>query len=239
MKSEKRGVGRVPVFAVAAGAVVLHAGAGWAGAQSLFQRQSEVPTAQDGKPDPQAPLREVSLTYTEAPPPRQIQLNDLVTIIIDETSKQESKQSLDTKKDYDWAAAIQKFPSLKKLIDGELQTGNSDPVVELGLDSKNKFKGEGTYERNDRFSAKIQAKVIDVKPNGVLVLEARKTIESGEERQTIILSGSCRKEDITNANSVLSTQLAELSISSKQEGEVKDSSTRGLIPKVLEALFNF
>ncbi|HLO41452.1 MAG TPA: hypothetical protein VK176_10545, partial [Phycisphaerales bacterium] len=48
--------------------------------QSLFQRSAEVPTAPDGKPDHQAPLRETSLTYSEAPPPRQIQINDLVTI---------------------------------------------------------------------------------------------------------------------------------------------------------------
>ncbi|MCG3123703.1 MAG: Flagellar L-ring protein [Phycisphaerales bacterium] len=225
--------------AVAAGGLMVSVACATAQAQSLFQRPSEVPIGADGKPDVQAPLREASLTYTEAPPPRQVQINDLVTIIIDETSKQKSEQSLDTEKKYDWAAAIEKFPSLKKLIDGELQTGNSTPVVELELGSRNKFNGDGTFERTDRFSARIQAKVIDVKPNGVLVLEARKSVATGEEKQTIILSGSCRKEDVTDANTVLSSQLADLDIVTKQEGEVKDASTKGLIPKVLEAIFNF
>jgi flagellar L-ring protein precursor FlgH len=210
-----------------------------ASAQSLFQRSAEIPTTPDGKPDHQAALRETSLTYSEAPPPRQIQINDLVTIIIDETSKQQSDQSLDTKKDYDWQAALNKFPSLKKLIDGELGTGDSTPVVELDVESKNKFKGEGTFERTDKFSARIQAKVIDVKPNGVLVVEARKAVQTGEEKQTIILSGNCRREDVTLNNTVLSTQLAELSIVSEQEGQVKDSATKGWIPRVLETLFNF
>ncbi|MCC6428800.1 MAG: flagellar basal body L-ring protein FlgH [Phycisphaerales bacterium] len=210
-----------------------------ASAQSLFQRQAEVATTPDGKPDPQAPIREMSLTYTEAPPPRSIQINDLITIIIDETSKQKSEQVLDNKKDYDWAAAIKKFPSLKHMIDGELQTGDSDPVVELELGNHNKFKGDGSFERTDRFSARIQAKVIDVKPNGTLVLEASKMIASGEEKQSIVLSGVCRKEDITDANTLLSTQLADLTIITKQEGEVKDTATKGLIPKVLETLFNF
>ncbi|HLO40599.1 MAG TPA: flagellar basal body L-ring protein FlgH, partial [Phycisphaerales bacterium] len=166
-------------------------------------------------------------------------INDLVTIIIDETSKQQSDQSLDTKKDYDWKAALNKFPSLKKLIDGELGTGDSDPVVELDVNSKNKFKGEGTFERTDKFSARIQAKIIDVKPNGVLVVEARKSVQTGEEKQTIILSGACRREDVTQNNTVLSTQLAELSIVSEQEGQVKDSATKGWIPRILETLFNF
>ncbi len=229
----------LPRLAGAATVILLASIPSRAQAQSLFQRQSEVPLTPSGKPDVQAPLRETSLTYTEAPPPRQIQINDLITIIIDETSKQKSEQSLDTKKDYDFKAALNKFPSLKKLIDGELGTGNSDPVVELDASSKNKFKGDGTFERTDKFSARIQAKVIDVKPNGVLVLEARKLVEAGEEKQTIILSGSCRKEDITLTNTVLSTQLADLSISSKQEGQVKDTATKGWIPRVLETLFNF
>lgn len=223
--------------ALAAGIVLVSACE--ARGQSLFQRPATTPVGLDGKPDPQAPLREVSLTYTEAPPSRQIQINDLITIVIDETSKQKSEQSLDTKKDYDWKAALNKFPSLKKLIDGEIGTGDSSPVGELDLSSKNKFKGDGTFERTDRFSARVQAKVIDVKPNGVLVLEARKTVETGEEKQTIILSGSCRKEDITTTNTVLSTQMADLFVSTKQEGQVKDASTKGLIPRVLETLFNF
>jgi flagellar L-ring protein FlgH len=231
------------IAALGAAAVALAEFAGLtcapASAQSLFQRQTEAPIDANGQPDAQAPIREVSLMHVETPPPRKFEINDLVTIIIDETSKQQSKQKLDTKKDYDWQAAINKFPSLKKLIDGELGTGDSDPVVELDLESKNKFKGEGTFERNDRFSARIQAKIIDVKPNGVLVIEASKTIQTGEERQTIMLAGQCRKEDVTDANTVLSTQLADLTITSAQEGQVKDSAEKGLIPRVLESLFSF
>ncbi|HRJ51059.1 MAG: flagellar basal body L-ring protein FlgH [Phycisphaeraceae bacterium] len=221
------------------GLVVLAGFAPAAAGQSLFRRSGEMPVAPDGNPDPNAHLRAASLTYSEPPPPRIVQINDLVTIIIDETSKQKSEQTLDTKKNYDFEAVLEKFPSLRKLIDGELATGNSEPVVEMGIGSKNKFKGEGTFERTDRFSARIQAKVIDVKPNGVLVLEARKVVETGEEKQTIILSGSCRKEDVTNANTVLSTQLAELAISTQQEGEVRNSATKGLIPRLFEAIFNF
>jgi flagellar L-ring protein precursor FlgH len=81
--------------------------------------------------------------------------------------------------------------------------------------------------------------VIDVKPNGILVLEARKTIQKNEEHQSIVLSGQCRTEDVTNANSVLSSQLAELTLISKQEGQVKDAATKGWIPRIIEALFAF
>jgi len=94
-------------------------------------------------------------------------------------------------------------------------------------------------DRSDRFSDRITATVIDVKPNGVLVLEAKRTVKKDDEEQNLVLSGECRREDVTQNNTVLSTQLAELTLVSKNTGQVKDSATKGWIPRILEAIFNF
>lgn len=210
-----------------------------ASAQSLYLRKPKVALNERGEVDPGVMLKDVSMTYIDPPKPKTYKVHDQVTIIIDETSRESSKQTLDTKKDYDNSAALSKFPSLEALLDLQLQGGGNDNTAELGINSKQKYKGEGTYDRSDRFSARITAKIIDVKPNGVLVLEARKTIQKNEEFQSIVLSGQCRTEDVTNANSVLSSQLAELTLISKQEGQVKDAATKGWIPRLLDALFAF
>jgi flagellar L-ring protein precursor FlgH len=228
---------RVLILTVAAGA--LAAPVTMAAAQSLYLRKPKVALNERGEVDSGAMLKEVSMTYIDPPKPKTFKIHDQVTIIVDETSRESSKQTLDTKKDYDNSAALTKFPSLEALLDLQLQGGGNDNGPELGLNSKQKFKGEGTYDRSDRFSARITAKVIDVKPNGILVLEARKTIQKNEEHQSIVLSGQCRTEDVTNANSVLSSQLAELTLISKQEGDVKDAATKGWIPRIIEALFAF
>ncbi len=108
------------------------------------------------------------------------------------------------------------------------------------MGGKQKFKGEGTAKRSDRFVARIQAVVIDVKPNGTLVLEARKTVASQNgEAKTIVLSGSCRQEDITDANTINSSLLADLRLIQTTEGEVSKSAEKGFIPRILEAIFNF
>ena len=60
--------------------------------------------------------------------------------------------------------------------------------------------GKGNYTRNDSFSMKIQAEIIDVKPNGTLTIEARKTIDKNGETQSTVLSGVCRIADITQNN---------------------------------------
>lgn len=223
-------------FAVAVGAAAATVSA--ARAQSLFMRSEPVRMDENGKPDPLASLRAASLVFIEAPRPKTYAVHDKITIIIDETSKQTSQQTLDSKKNYDLTDSLNQFPGLAALLDLELRNGLGNPAS-VDVHSKNAFKGQGTYDRSDRFTAKITATVIDVKPNGVLVVEARKTKVTDEESQTIVLSGECRPEDVTTSNTVLSSQIAELTLVTKNEGQVKDSSTKGFIPRVLEAIFNF
>ena len=76
-------------------------------------------------------------------------------------------------------------------------------------------------------------------PGGVLVLEARRERATDDEAQTLVLSGQCRAEDVTSSNTVLSSQLADLILRTENTGQIKDSSTIGWIPRVLEAIFNF
>lgn len=221
------------------GAAALLSLAGTAAAQSLFLQPVATPLDSANQPDTQANIKAASLLFVQKPKPKEFAVHDQVTIIIDERSTISADQSLDTKKDYNFNAAVTDFPSLQAFLEGQLNNGDSTAGAALGIDSKNKFKGEGTYDRTDRFSARITATVIDVKPNGTMVLEAKKTIQRDKESTLLILSGACRREDVTDANTVLSTQLADLSLVTKNEGQVKDSSTKGLIPRVLEAIFNF
>lgn len=212
--------------------------------QSLFSRKPPAPMlgSQGGKAQapsgPEGPFYAASLTATQPPPPRSFQVHDLVTIIVEETSSQKAEQKLKTDKKYDLKDSVGDFIDVNQLMELILTDGLESGVgVEVNGDHK--FDGKGTYERSDRFSAKIQAEVIDIKPNGVLVVEARKYIEKDEEKQTYTLSGACRTEDVTKSNTVLSSQLADVVLVVKNEGQAKDAGNRGLIPRVLDTLFAF
>lgn len=218
--------------------------AGTANAQSLFRPLGEVlppTTGADGTPmtAPNEELRATSMMYIAPPKPRKFEIHQQVMILVDENSQSTSKESLETKKDMQQNASLKKFPSLKDLIEGELRTGDSSPIVEFGVADKSKYKGEGTYQRDDRFTAKISATVIDVKPNGILVIEARKSITTNGETKTLVLAGTCRREDVTGSNTVLSSQLADLTIVQETSGELRDASDKGWITRVLEAVFSF
>ena len=220
-------------------ALVLSVTAG-AGAQSLMIPPT-VPTntANGASTRDGSELAQLSVMAIEPPRPREFKMHDLVTIIIDETSRQQAEQSLKTDKKYDNDSSINALIDPWELLELRLRQGDLKDVTLLDIANKAKFDGKGTFERNDRLQMKIQAEVIDVKPNGVLVLEAKKFIDKNGETQETVLGGICRQEDITQSNTVFSTQLANMSLTTKSTGEVDKAGKKGLIPRVLETIFAF
>lgn len=185
-------------------------------------------------------LQGVSLFAVSAPPPKRYAKHDAVQVIINETSAESFTQTTDYKKDYTLKAELSKFPSLSALFeDIALREGIGSVKPAVGVTGNKQTKGTGKFDRRDQVTAKITASVIDVKPNGNLVLEARESRSSDKEVTTMVLSGVCRAEDITRNNTVQSSQLADLTIRIEHEGNVKESGEKGFIPRILEAVFNF
>lgn len=193
--------------------------------------------------DPNAPaleLEEVSLTFIPEPEVKVFKAHDIVTIIIDEVSSQESSQTLETEKESSTSAQIATVVDLISLL--ELRLRENERINDLDLidfDASREFEGEGDYEREDRFSARIAATILEVKPNGTVVLEARKRIVKDDEVQTLVIAGLARTEDITLQNTVLSSQLADLTLEVQHEGEVRDAAKKGFLTKFFDTVFAF
>ncbi len=161
---------------------------GAANAQSFYEFAVEVALDELGEPDPAAPLRTMSMLYIDVPKPKEFMVHDLVTLIISETSSAESKQTLNTKKEYDLTTDVGPFPDLAQLLGLRLEPGARSNLASLGIINDQELKSKGTAKRSDRFIARITAEIIDIKPNGNLVLEARKTVASQNgESKTIVL----------------------------------------------------
>ncbi len=185
-------------------------------------------------------LQSHSLFAVVPPKARTYQKHDLLEVIINESSVEKMQQSLDTKKNYDTSAQLTDFPSLEALIEGQLRNNPASKLpAKIGLKSNDKWKGEGDYQRKDNLTARLSAKVVDIKPNGTLVVEARESRQQGEETYTLVLSGTCRSEDITKNNTIQSSQLADLNIRIDHEGQVKRAAEKGFISRFFDAIFNF
>mgnify|MGYP002783601002 FL=1 len=210
-----------------------------ANGQSLLRDEKTAPPPEASGEELNKPLQQASLIYVAAPKPKAFNKNDLITILIDEQSKASSDSDAKSEKTMSFTAALKKFPDLVSLLETRAEGSDRNPLMELDVSGKPKWEGKGNYDRTDKLSAKITATIIDVKPNGVLVLEAKKTITKDEEVTTILLAGNCRTEDVTTSNTVLSSQLADLTVSSKNEGQVRDASKKGWVPRLFDTVFGF
>lgn len=224
-----------------------------ASAQSLFRQPTPAPEQPGGlvqpppvvagqplAPNPVADLDGVSLYALQPVAPRQIKVNDLVTVIVNQSSKIERDHKLEADKDTSTQFQVDAFVDFMELLtEGRLKSSGASNFPRIDLSSQRSFDGEGKMDREDRITARITATVIDVKPNGLVVLEARASLFTDEEEQLMLVSGVCRAEDITASNTIQSTQLADLKLEVYHGGEVRDAAKKGFVTRALDAIFAF
>ena len=170
------------------------------------------------------------------PEPTLIRPHDLVTVIVREESAAKSTGKLDVKKEASIKAAIDQYVALNfRSLSLNNRVGNDG----IAGGATANLKGDGTMDRKDSFVTRLTASVLDVKPNGTVVIEARRRIVSDDEEQTFVLVGTFRKEDLTPDNTILSTQLHDLNLEKHTRGAVRDATRRGFIPRLLGKLNPF
>jgi flagellar L-ring protein precursor FlgH len=204
---------------------------------------ADAPAATSGRVDDSGnhALRGVSMFAVAPDKPRQFKKHDLVQIIVRETSKAESTHELELEKDYSVDGRVRAWPRLRleDIIQLQLYAGRDDNLPEVRVDLTKDFEGEGDYTREDDLTARLTAEVIEILPNGNLILEARTHIKTDEEESTINVTGVCRPEDVTASNSVLSNLIHDLKIEKVHKGELKKTNQKGILSKILDVFFAF
>jgi flagellar L-ring protein precursor FlgH len=187
----------------------------------------------------QARLADVSFHAVPEPQPRTLRKHDQVTIIVREESEFSSKGRSEFKKEAEFEARLEEFIKLK-LRNAEIEGGALGAATpSVRGTGKRDFKGEGTVDRSDSFTTRVQAEVVDVKPNGTLVLQARSHIKTDDEERYFVLTGSCRVEDVNADNTILSTQLFDKDLRHSSKGTVRNASRRGWLAHLLDAVSPF
>lgn len=127
--------------------------------------------------------------------------------------------------------------STKMGAGADINTGGStiDPSISIG--SNNEFSGRGQTARNERFRARLSARVVSVESNGDMRIEGKRITTINGETQTITVTGLVRLADIRSDNSVLSYHIADMVLVYEGEGTVTTAQEPGLITKFLRMLF--
>ncbi len=186
-------------------------------------------------------LRSVSMFAVTVPKPRTFNKHDLIEIVVRETSRVEARHRLDAEKEYKLDGKITAWPNIQllDLLELQLRAGRTTDLPKLGVAFDKGFEGEGRYRREDDLTARLTAEVIEVLPNGHLVLEARTHIKTDEEEATLRVTGICRPQDVSPANTILSNQIHDLEVEKIHKGELKKANEKGIIAKFLDFIFAF
>ncbi len=186
-------------------------------------------------------LRAVSMFAVAPAEARLFQEHDLIQIVVRETSTARSHHELETEKDWALRGAVQEWPDLNwdNLVEGWLQAGNPANLPGVDVRVSKDFDGDGDYRRRDDFTARLTAEVVQVLPNGNLILESRTQMKQDDEEFVLKVTGICRSDDVTAANLIQSSQLHDLKVEKINKGELKKANEKGILAKFLDAVFAF
>lgn len=156
-------------------------------------------------------------------------VGDLVTIIIKETTTASTDASTERKKESKTDATITTFlyPSDKHLVeDGEKPA--------FAWDSSRESSGAGKSSASTALETRVTARVIDVQPNGNLLIEATREVEIYGSSVKVVLTGVVRPDDVTADNTVESTLIADAKIT--YQGPMVEVMKRGLLERLMDFL---
>jgi flagellar L-ring protein precursor FlgH len=170
--------------------------------------------------------------------PRAAKIGDILTVNIaigdDATIANTTTRSRSASE----GADLTKFFGLESQL-GKVLPDAVDPskLVDLGSDSAS--NGTGTVNRSETINLTVAAVVTDVLPNGNLVIQGQQEVRVNYEVRELTVSGVVRPEDISNANTIDHTQIAEARISYGGRGQLTDVQQPRYGQQLFDLLFPF
>jgi flagellar L-ring protein precursor FlgH len=122
---------------------------------------------------------------------------------------------------------------------GALKSSNALQNL-LGASASSGLTAQGESTTDSSLTTTFGAEVVDVLPNGMLVVQATRQLTFSQQTQLITLRGLVRPEDVSNQNQVPSTAMTDLELDVTGKGIVNDSTYRqNPIARFLEKLLVF
>ncbi len=157
-------------------------------------------------------------------------VGDLLTIQIQESQVIQNNESTSLERESSLDAAITDF---------NIKPNTFNTLPSVSTTSSTEFDGSATYNKNGTFQTSLTVMVIDVLPNGNLVIEGSRDITMDREHKRIRISGIVRPRDISTVNTVSSMKVAQARISYEGSGPLTNATNRNWFDSLLDFLWPF
>nr|WP_110401983.1 flagellar basal body L-ring protein FlgH [Sphaerotilus hippei] len=149
-------------------------------------------------------------------------VGDTVTVQIIEKVSASAKSTSSAEKSGSVSGAVTAFPFLPATALNKLQAGGN---------SANTFSGKGGTENSNDFSGTITATVIELLPNGHLVIAGEKQIGVNDNVDVLRFSGQVDPRVIQAGNTVASAQIANVRLEQRGRGAQADAQEIGWLSR--------
>jgi flagellar L-ring protein FlgH len=170
--------------------------------------------------------------------PRAAQVGDILTVLIQIDDRAQLNNSSGRTRSSSREAGVSNFFGLEQLP-GKILPGGYDPSKMVGMESSGTFAGQGSVNRQEKIELTVAGIVTQVLPNGNLVVAGRQEVRVNAEVRELLVSGIVRPQDITAANQVRHTQMAEARISYGGRGQISAYQQPSRGEQVLGAISPF
>ena len=182
-------------------------------------------------------LQSVSLTWQAPIPPNKVKLHDIITVVVDEKSLFQAKAILDREKKGSVGAILEAIPIIRDFnLKPSPQTAG-DPELRASFDSI--LEADANNKTSERIAFEISVTVVEIRPNGNLVVEGHRQITNNEENWEQSLTGIIQPDKVNEGRVARAGDFAELRIFKRERGEVRDGYRRGWVLRFLDRIQTF
>ncbi len=162
-------------------------------------------------------------------------IGDTVTITVSEVSTGQNQADITTNKTH----TISSTGQLNDLMLGGASILGGTSGLGYSVNTTNKLQGQNSTDRSNTITAVMTATVIDILPNGNMVIRGSRWTKVNEEYQQMVLEGVVRPADISRANTVLSQNIADARIFMSGKGPLTTANKPGWFSQFLSSLSPF
>ena len=156
-------------------------------------------------------------------------VGDILTVVIKETTRVKNEDKVNRSNTSSLAARLESFTLSDKAF-----KENTLPALDVRQDRQ--VEGAAKQEKDSALEARIAVIVIDVHPNGNLVVAGTRVVRVDDEDKTLRISGIVRPLDVAKDNTVGSSQVADARVSITGEGGNSRMVTRGPVATLVDTL---
>ena len=115
--------------------------------------------------------------------------------------------------------------------------GIFDFIKAASISGSDSFKANGAATSKNSTTGNVTVTVVDVQPNGNLVLEGTQSIWNNKNEHKITFKGICRPEDISANNTISSTKIAAATVRFDGKGPLNAKQRQGILTQIFNFLF--